>query len=101
MSSPGDCLQRADDPKRRAAKATDPLVKSAYERMAEYWMLLARLDSLLHDEKNNDDKVTPYRSRCLMRSKEAFAYSRVTGYFCSVVNVRVTGSSKRSDPPTR
>src|SRR5215471_16628215 len=27
-----------------------------------------------------------WRSRCLMRSKEAFAYSRSTGYFCSVVN---------------
>src|SRR5262249_52785055 len=25
-----------------------------------------------------------WRSRCLMRSKEAFAYSRSTGYFCSV-----------------
>jgi hypothetical protein len=34
-----------------------------------------------------------------MRSKEAFAYSRITGYFCSVVNVRVSGSSKRPDPP--
>jgi hypothetical protein len=33
-----------------------------------------------------------------MRSKEAFAYSRITGYFCSVVNVRVSGSSKRPDP---
>jgi hypothetical protein len=51
MSSSGDCLQRADDAKQRAAQATDPLIKSAYERMAEYWILLARLDSLLHDEK--------------------------------------------------
>jgi len=39
----------------RAAQATDPLIKSAYERMAEHWMLLARLDSLLHNEKNNED----------------------------------------------
>src|SRR5262249_33473839 len=28
-----------------------------------------------------------WRSRCLMRSKEAFAYSRSTGYFCSVCSV--------------
>jgi hypothetical protein len=34
-----------------------------------------------------------------VRSKEVFAYSRITGYFCSVVNVRVSGSSKRPDPP--
>src|SRR6516165_1055393 len=36
-----------------------------------------------------------------MRSKEAFAYSRSTGYFCSVAasTVRVSGSSKRPDPP--
>src|SRR5262249_53872781 len=42
-----------------------------------------------------------WRSRCLMRSKEAFAYSRSTGYFCSVAasTVRVSGSSKRPDPP--
>jgi hypothetical protein len=35
-----------------------------------------------------------------MRSKEAFAYSRSTGYFCSVAasTVRVRGSSKRPDP---
>src|SRR5262249_28626141 len=36
-----------------------------------------------------------------MRSKEAFAYSRSTGYFCPVAasTVRVSGSSKRPDPP--
>jgi hypothetical protein len=55
MSSPGDCLRRADDAKQRAAQATDPLIKSAYERMAEYWMLLARLDFRLYDEKNNEE----------------------------------------------
>jgi hypothetical protein len=35
-----------------------------------------------------------------MRSKEAFACSRGTGYFCSVAasTVRVRGSSKRPDP---
>jgi hypothetical protein len=35
-----------------------------------------------------------------MRSKEVFAYSRSTGYFCSVAasTVRVGGSSKRPDP---
>src|SRR5262249_29767731 len=38
----------------------------------------------------------------LMRSKEAFAYSRSTGCFCSAAasNVRVSGSSKRPDPPS-
>jgi hypothetical protein len=55
MSSPGDCLRRADDAKQRAAQATDPLTKSVYEKVAEYWMLLARVDSLLGDERNNED----------------------------------------------
>src|SRR5262249_23651170 len=37
-----------------------------------------------------------------MRSKEAFTYSRSTGYFCSVAasTVRVSGSSKRPGPPS-
>jgi hypothetical protein len=37
-----------------------------------------------------------------MRSKEAFAYSRSTGYFCLVPasTGRVSGLSKRPDPPT-
>jgi hypothetical protein len=54
MSSPRDCLRRADDAKQRAAQAKEPFFKSAYERVAEYWMLLARIDSLLYDEKNNE-----------------------------------------------
>ena len=53
MSS--DCLRRADDAKQRAAQATEPSIKSAYEKVAEYWMLLARLESLLGDEKNSED----------------------------------------------
>jgi hypothetical protein len=62
MSSERDtCLRRADDAKQRAAQASEPSIKSAYEKMAQYWMLLARLESLLHDEKNNEDKVTLYR----------------------------------------
>jgi len=38
-------------------------------------------------------------SRCLMRSKEAFAYSRSTGYFCSVAasTVRVKSIPRISD----
>jgi hypothetical protein len=28
----------------------EPFVKSAYEKVAEHWMLLARLDSLIHDK---------------------------------------------------
>jgi hypothetical protein len=53
MSS--DCLQRADDAKQRAAQATEPSIKSAYEKVAEYWMLLARLESLVAAEKNSED----------------------------------------------
>ena len=51
MSSERDtCLKKADDAKQRAAQATEPFVKSAYEKVAEHWVLLARLDSLIHDE---------------------------------------------------
>jgi hypothetical protein len=55
MSSPRDCLRRADDAKQRAAQATEPSIKSAYEKVAEYWMLLTQLESLLPEEKNNQD----------------------------------------------
>ena len=54
MSSPGDCLRRADDAKQRAAQANEPSIKRAYEMVAEYWMLMARLESLLGDENNED-----------------------------------------------
>jgi hypothetical protein len=50
MSSPGDCLRRADDAKQRAAQANEPSIKRAYEKVAEYWMLMARLESLLGDK---------------------------------------------------
>jgi len=43
-----DCRRKADDA--RSAQASEPFVKSAYEKVAEHWMLLARLDSLVHDE---------------------------------------------------
>ena len=56
MSSERDfCLRRADDAKQRAAQATEPFTKSAYEKVAEHWTLLARLESLLGNEKNNED----------------------------------------------
>jgi hypothetical protein len=56
MSSERDaCLRRADDAKQRAAQATEPSIKSAHEKVAEYWMLLARLESFLGDEKNNEN----------------------------------------------
>jgi len=45
-----DCRRKADDARQRAAQASEPFVKSAYEKMAEHWMLLARLDSLIHDK---------------------------------------------------
>jgi hypothetical protein len=55
MSSPSDCLRRADEAKQRAAQATEPFVKSAYEKVAEHWMLLARLEALVGDEESNED----------------------------------------------
>jgi len=56
MSSERDaCRRRADEAKQRAAQATEPFVKSAYEKVAEHWTLLARLESLVGDEKNNED----------------------------------------------
>jgi hypothetical protein len=51
MSSERDtCRWKADDARQRAAQASEPFAKSAYEKVAEHWMLLARLDSLIHDE---------------------------------------------------
>jgi hypothetical protein len=48
MSSERDtCRRKADDAMQRAAQATEPSIKSAYEKVAEYRMLLARLESLL------------------------------------------------------
>jgi len=41
--------------KQRAAQATEPSIKSAYEKVAEHWKLLARLESLISREKNNED----------------------------------------------
>jgi hypothetical protein len=51
MSSERDTFRRkADEAKQRAAQASEPFMRSAYEKVAEHWMLLARLDSLIHDE---------------------------------------------------
>jgi hypothetical protein len=59
MSSEIDtCRRKADEAKQRAVQASEPFVKSAYEKLAEHWMLLARLDSLVHDETN---KLSPPR----------------------------------------
>jgi len=56
MSSERDtCLRRADDAQQRAAQATEPPIKSAYEKVAEHWMLIARLESLVVAEKNSED----------------------------------------------
>ena len=56
MSSERDtCLRKADDAKQRAAQATEPFMKSAYEKVAENWTLLARLESLIGNEKINED----------------------------------------------
>jgi hypothetical protein len=45
-----DCRRKADDARQRAAQANEPCVRRVYEKVAEHWMLLARLDSLIHDE---------------------------------------------------
>src|SRR5215467_2622815 len=58
MSSERDaCLRKADEAKQRAAQATEPSIKSAYEKVAEHWMLLARLESLVGAEKNSEDTL--------------------------------------------
>jgi hypothetical protein len=49
------CRRKADEAKQRATQATEPFMKSAYEKVAEHGMLLARLESLVGDEKNNED----------------------------------------------
>jgi hypothetical protein len=49
-----DCRRKADDARQRAAQASEPFMRSAYEKVAEHWMLLARLDSLVHDKNNNE-----------------------------------------------
>jgi hypothetical protein len=55
MSSERDiCLRRADEAKQRAAQSTEPSIKSAYEKVAEHWMLLAQLDSLVAAEINSE-----------------------------------------------
>jgi hypothetical protein len=51
MSSEKDTFRRkADEAKQRAAQASESFMRSAYAKVAEHWMLLARLDSLAHDE---------------------------------------------------
>jgi hypothetical protein len=62
MSSGRDiCRRRADDAKQRAAQASEPFFKSAYEKVAEYWMVLAQLDSLLSALR--DEKITKTPSK--------------------------------------
>jgi hypothetical protein len=68
MSSERDtCRRKADDARQRAAQASEPFVKSAYEKVAEHWTLLARLDSLIHDETMNsllrDETKSPGKPR--------------------------------------
>jgi hypothetical protein len=45
-----DCRRKADDARQRAAQASEPFMRSAYEKVAEHWMLLARLDYLVYDD---------------------------------------------------
>jgi hypothetical protein len=60
MSSERDASQRkAEDAKQRAARASESFYKSAYEKAAECWTVLARIDSLLHNEKDNADASKP------------------------------------------
>jgi len=55
MSSPRDCLRGADDAKQRAAHASEPFYKSAYEKTAECWTVLAQIDSFLHDDEKDNE----------------------------------------------
>jgi hypothetical protein len=57
------CRRKADEAKQRAAQASEPFVKSAYEKVAEHWILLARLDSLIHDETITTPPTIPRRKR--------------------------------------
>jgi len=62
MSSERDaCLRKADEAKQRAAQATEPSIKSAYEKVAEHWMLLARLESLVAAEKESPGRARGFR----------------------------------------
>jgi hypothetical protein len=53
----GDCLRRADDAKQRAARASEPFYKSAYEKTAECWMVFARIDSFLYDDEKDNETL--------------------------------------------
>jgi hypothetical protein len=50
-----DFRRKADDARQRAAQASEPFMKSAYEKVAEHWKLLAQLESRISNEKNNED----------------------------------------------
>ena len=50
-----DCRRKADDARQRAEQASEPFMRSAYEKVAEHWTLLARLESLIGNEKINED----------------------------------------------
>jgi hypothetical protein len=50
-------MRRADDAKERAARASEPFYKSAYEKTAECWTVLARIDSFLHDDEKDTRRL--------------------------------------------
>jgi hypothetical protein len=53
MSSPGDCLRRADDAKNRAAQTSSPYIKSAFEDVARGWLLLAEQMEWIEGRKSS------------------------------------------------
>ena len=58
MSSERDASQRkAEDAKQRAARASESFYKSAYEKAAECWTVLARIDSFLHDDEKDTRRL--------------------------------------------
>jgi hypothetical protein len=60
MSSETDnCRRKADDARQRAAQASESFMRSAYEKAAEHWMLLARVDSLIYDETRTKPTSKP------------------------------------------
>jgi hypothetical protein len=71
MSSERDtCRRKADEAKQRAAQSSEPFVKSAYEKVAEHWVLLARLDSLIHDETITKPPSKPGRGEVALTTSK-------------------------------
>jgi hypothetical protein len=56
----------------------------ANRHIAELAVQIAHQRAIVKNVRLTQARAPRWRSRCLMRSKQAFAFSRSTGYFCSV-----------------